>query len=304
MLPAQKKKAPSKHPALPPSKRLRFKQPRLSIFRILRPVRISVLPPSKVTRSGNRQKFIKAECYRCKWTPKTINRLFDASSGCGRDELALVRISLTNAVKAHGVFSATAPTSGISSPPHYWTCDTTCDPLEEPPMSLFQAIVDSIANPQHAGSNSDLQGLLNLAQLIPGVQDTEQHVKPILDVLGPHLQEVLNNQQQTQGQTAAQQTVSNLSQPGVGVQELQNLFGADRFNSIIGEIASRTGLDQQVILGALPIVIPIIMKLLAGGTNQSNPQAENPVLSNFLGGQNGGALLTEALSLASQFIKR
>jgi len=71
-------------------------------------------------------------------------------------------------------------------------------------MSLFQAIVDSISNPQHAGSNSDLQGLLNLAQLIPGVQDTEQHVKPILDVLGPHLQDVLNNQQQTQGQAAAQ----------------------------------------------------------------------------------------------------
>jgi len=176
--------------------------------------------------------------------------------------------------------------------------------LEEPPMSLFQAIVDSIANPQHAGSNSDLQGLLNLAELIPGVQDTEQHVKPILDVLGPHLQDVLANQQQTQGQAAAQQTVTNLSQPGVGVQELQNLFGADRFNSIIGEIAGRTGLDQQVILGALPIVIPIIMKLLASGTNQSNPQAQNPVLSSFLAGQNGGALLTEALSLASQFVKR
>ncbi len=133
-------------------------------------------------------------------------------------------------------------------------------------MSLFQAIIDSTSNPQHAGSNSDLQGLTNLAQLIPGVQDTEQHVKPILDVLGPHLQDVLNNQQQTQGQAAAQQTVSNLSQPGVGVQELQNL--------------------------------------LAGGTNQSDSQAPNQVLNSFLGGQNGGALLTEAFSLASQFMKR
>ena len=171
-------------------------------------------------------------------------------------------------------------------------------------MSLFQAIIDSIANPQHAGSNSDLQGLMNLAQLIPGVQDTEQHVKPILDVLGPHLQDALNNQQQTQGQAATQQTVANLSQPGIGVPELQNLFGADRFNSIIGEIASRTGLDQQVILGALPIVVPIIMKLLASGTNQSDAQAPNPVLNNFLGGQNGGALLTEVFNLASQFVKR
>src|ERR1700752_1633869 len=104
-------------------------------------------------------------------------------------------------------------------------------------MSLFQAIVDSIANPQHNGRNSDLQGLMNLAQMIPGVQDTEQHVKPILDILGPHLQDVLNNQQQTQGQATAQKTVTNLSQPGAGVQELQNLFGPDRFKSIIGEIA-------------------------------------------------------------------
>jgi hypothetical protein len=171
-------------------------------------------------------------------------------------------------------------------------------------MSLFQSIVDSIANPRHAGNNSDLQGLLNLAQFIPGAQDAEQHVKPILDILGPHLQDVLNTQQQTQGQAAAQQTVSNLSQPGVGVPELQNLFGADRFNGIVGEIASRTGLDQQMILGALPLVIPVIMKLLAGGTNQSNAQASNPVLNSFLGGQNGGTLLTEAFSLASQFLRK
>src|SRR5258708_8557981 len=153
-------------------------------------------------------------------------------------------------------------------------------------MSLFQAIIDSISNPQHAGSNADLQGLTNTAQLIPGVQDAEQHVKPILDVLGPHLQDVLNNQQQTQGQAVTQQTVTNLSQPGGGVQELQNLFGAERFSGIIGEITSRTGLDQQVILGALPIVVPITMKLIAGGTNESDSHAPNQVLNSYLGGHN------------------
>jgi hypothetical protein len=171
-------------------------------------------------------------------------------------------------------------------------------------MSLFQSIVNSISNPQHAASGDDLQGLLNVASAIPGAQNAEQQVKPILDVVGPHLQDVLNQQQQTQGQGAVQQTVSNLSQPGAEVADLQNLFGADRFNSIIGEIANRTGMDQQVIMTALPVVIPVIMKLLSGGTNQSNPQAPNPVLNSFLGGQNGGAMLTEAFSLASQFLKK
>jgi hypothetical protein len=51
-----------------------------------------------------------------------------------------------------------------------------------------------------------LRGLLNLAQLIPGVQGAEQQVQPILGVLGSHLQDALNQQQQTSGTGAVQQT--------------------------------------------------------------------------------------------------
>ena len=64
-------------------------------------------------------------------------------------------------------------------------------------MSLFQTILESIENPNHAGSQQDLHGLLNLAQLLPGVQGAEQQVQPILGILGSHLQQALNQQQQT-----------------------------------------------------------------------------------------------------------
>ena len=66
-------------------------------------------------------------------------------------------------------------------------------------MSLFQTILESIENPNHAGSQQDLHGLLNLAQLLPGVEGAEQQVQPILGVLGSHLQDALNQQQQTGG---------------------------------------------------------------------------------------------------------
>jgi hypothetical protein len=172
-------------------------------------------------------------------------------------------------------------------------------------MNFFQTVLQSIENPEHAGSPQDLHGLLNLAQLVPGVQGAEQQMQPILGVLGSHLQDALNEQQQNNGQAAVQQTVTNLSQPGAGVQEIVNLFGQDRFNSLIGEISKRTGLDSQLILQFLPALIPVVMKLLATGTHQTNPQAQNPVLNNFLGAnQNGGALLTEAFQLASQFLKK
>jgi len=172
-------------------------------------------------------------------------------------------------------------------------------------MSFFQTILDSIENPNHAGSQQDLSGLLNVAQALPLGQGGQQNLQPILGVLGAHLQDVLNQQQQNSGQAAVQQTVTNLSQPGVGVQQVQNLFGQERFNGLIDEISQRTGLNSQLVLGLLPMLIPVLMKLLATGNHQSDPQAPNPVLNNFLGtSQNGGALLTEAFQLVSRFLQR
>ncbi len=172
-------------------------------------------------------------------------------------------------------------------------------------MSLFQTILESIDNPNHAGSQQDLHGFLNLAQLLPGVQGAEQQVQPILGVLGSHLQDALNQQQQTGGPAAVQQTLSNLSQPGAGLQEIENLFGQERLNGLIGEIGQRTGLNSQLIVQFLPALIPVVTKLLATGTHRTDPQAPNPVLNNFLGSdQGGGALLNEAFQLASQFLRR
>jgi hypothetical protein len=171
-------------------------------------------------------------------------------------------------------------------------------------MSLFDSILSAIESPQHAGSNQDLQGLANLSSLIPGFQGGQQQIQPILNVVGPHLQDVLNEQKQTEGPEAAQQTVTTLSQPGVSVQDLQNLFGTDRFNGIINQISQTTGINSQLILSALPLVIPAIMQLLASGTHRTDAQAPNPVLNQFLGGQNGGALLNEVFQLASQYVKK
>src|ERR1700680_1310838 len=172
-------------------------------------------------------------------------------------------------------------------------------------MSLFQSILASIENPNHTGSQQDLHSLVSIAQLLPAVQGAQQQSQPILSILGSHLQAALNEQQQNNGQAAVQQTVSNLSVPGAGVQEIINLFGQERFNALMGEISKRTGLDSQVVLQFLPMLIPVVMRLLATGTHQTNPQAQNPVVNNFLGSnQNGGALLTEAFQLASVFLHR
>jgi hypothetical protein len=170
-------------------------------------------------------------------------------------------------------------------------------------MSLFQTIIASIENPDHAGSHQDLGGLANLAQLIPGAGE---NLQPILGLLGQHVQGALQEQQQNQGQAAVQQTVTNLAQQqNVGLDQIQNFLGPDRFNSLVGDVAQKTGINSQLILEFLPVLIPIVMRLLATGNNQNNTQAPNPVLNQFLGGnQGGGAVLGEVFQLASQFLRK
>jgi hypothetical protein len=171
-------------------------------------------------------------------------------------------------------------------------------------MSIFQSFLDSIANPNQAGTQKDLQGLAGLAALVPGLAGAEHQLSPILDVLGSHLKDALSQQQQTEGPSAAQQTVNTLSQSGVSVPQLQDLFGQDRFQQIIGDLTQRTGLNEAMLLGMLPVVIPVVMRVLSAGTHQTDPQAPNPVLGQFLSGnQSGGAVLSEAFQLASKFLR-
>jgi len=60
---------------------------------------------------------------------------------------------------------------------------------------------------------------MNIAQLIPGVQGLE-HRRSLFSASWDRISRTaLNEQQQNNGSAAVQQTVTNLSQPGTGVQE-------------------------------------------------------------------------------------
>jgi uncharacterized protein YidB (DUF937 family) len=172
-------------------------------------------------------------------------------------------------------------------------------------MSFFQSILAAVADPNHVGNQGDLQSWAGIAGLLPGLQGAERQLQPILDVLGRHVKDALSEQQQTQGSAAVQQSVSNLAQGGVSVPQLQDFFGNERFDRIVGDLAQRTGLSESTLLGMLPMLLPVVMRLLSTGNHVSNPQAPNPVLGQFLNSnQGGGPLLSEAFQLASQFLSR
>jgi hypothetical protein len=133
----------------------------------------------------------------------------------------------------------------------------------DPILGLFQTILESGENTNYHGNRQYLHGFLNVAGMLPGIRAAEQQMQPIIGVIGAYLQDALNKQQQANSQAAAEQTFSDLSQPGTGLQEVENLLGRRRFDVLIGEIAQRLGLDSQAILQFLPALIPVVMRLLA-----------------------------------------
>jgi hypothetical protein len=83
-------------------------------------------------------------------------------------------------------------------------------------------------------------------------------------------------------------------------------------------VSQKTGLDAGLILGLLPVLVPIVLNLINGGSQQQGggmgntgamPQQQvstggNPLLNAFLDSDRSGSVdLGDALNMASQYLR-
>jgi hypothetical protein len=81
------------------------------------------------------------------------------------------------------------------------------------------------------------------------------------------------------------------------------LFSEGQQQQMVQEISQRTGLDSKVILGLLPILVPLVLNLLNSGSHNQDPrQGDNPVLNSFLD-SDGDVDVSDALKMADQFLR-
>jgi hypothetical protein len=158
-------------------------------------------------------------------------------------------------------------------------------------MSLLDSILASIANPAQRGSNNDLQDLINLGGTLSQTQGQQAGIQPILEVLGKHTKSALNEQRQAEGDQAVNETVTAISEGSPDVHSIQGLYGERRFDSMLSEIGSKTGLNSQAILSILPMVLPVLMRLLSSGApaTPATPGASIPATPQPAAPQTAGA---------------
>ncbi|MEO0374315.1 MAG: hypothetical protein AAF329_06705 [Cyanobacteria bacterium P01_A01_bin.17] len=172
-------------------------------------------------------------------------------------------------------------------------------------MGLFDQIVSAIDNPSLQASAGQLGGILNTVQsLSSGTQGANsESTQAALGVVGKHVRSALQAQP-SNGQ--AQSLVNQFSGTGANPQAVNALFSEGQQQQMVQEISRRTGLDSKMIVGMLPMLVPLVLNLLNSGSQNQDPrQGGNPVLNSFLDSDGDGDVdVSDALRMAGQFLSK
>jgi hypothetical protein len=186
-------------------------------------------------------------------------------------------------------------------------------------MSFFDQILSAIEDPQQQASADQLGGILGAVDQLSGSNGIDPAMmQTVMSMVGGAVQSSLQEQNSTMGPEH--------------VMGLLNQFGGSNNPSALGAIlnpgmqqqvasgvSQRTGLDAGLIMGLLPVLVPIVLNLINGGSSQQGggignmggamPQQQastggNPLLNAFLDSDRSGNVdLGDALNMASQYLR-
>jgi Bacterial protein of unknown function (DUF937) len=176
-------------------------------------------------------------------------------------------------------------------------------------MSLFDEFLGAVNNPGQQASVDQLGSLVGAVQQLSGQSGIDPGMmQTVMSMVGGQMQSSLQEQQSTMGADHVNSLVNQLGAGGTNNPAMGMLFPPQVQQQLAGQISQRTGLDSNMIMGLLPMLVPIAMQFLQGGAMQSSaaaPQsAGNPLLNMFLDKNNDGNLdLGDAMGLAAQFMQ-
>ncbi|MEM6611953.1 MAG: DUF937 domain-containing protein [Cyanobacteria bacterium P01_C01_bin.72] len=173
-------------------------------------------------------------------------------------------------------------------------------------MSIFKQILNAIDDPQKEASNNQLGSILDTVQQLSGSYQTNPSaVQSAMSIVGSYTKSALQQQRNQGGAAQVNQMLSQFGGTQASPQVLSALFGSSQLQSMIGQIASRTGLNARTIQSMLPILVPLVLNLLRTGNNKNSVQGTNSVLNSFLDADGDGDVdISDMIAMASRHLGR
>lgn len=169
-------------------------------------------------------------------------------------------------------------------------------------MGLFDQVLSAINDPNRQGSSAQIGQLVStVSQLSQQAGTNPNNVNQAASILGGFVRSSLQEKRNQQGNDAVASLIREGSQSNSGM--LGRLFNQGQQQQLVETISQRTGLSSSQIQMLLPVLIPVVMRLLASGETTQPNQSNNSVLSAFLDADRDGDVdLGDMLSQASKFM--
>lgn len=173
-------------------------------------------------------------------------------------------------------------------------------------MGLFNNILGALKNPEQEANDEQLTGIFNaIDQVSRSYQTDPSTVQSAMTIVGKYAKNALREKRSAGGDQQAQEIVNQYAGTQPSPQVVQNLFSMPQIQQLTQEVEKRTGINQGLVQGMLPILVPLVLNFLKTGTHSRNPLSSNPVLSGFLDTDHDGDVdVADALQLASRHLKR
>lgn len=169
-------------------------------------------------------------------------------------------------------------------------------------MSLVNALLGAISNPQQQASTNQLGNILGtFQQLSQDSATSPDAMQAAVGIVGKYVQSSLKEKRETDGPAAALDLVKQFSGTQANNMVVSALLSSEQAQSLIGEIASRTGLPAGTIQGFLPTLIPLVLQVLQSGENLDG--SNNALLTSFLDSDGDGDVdVSDMMKMASRFL--
>jgi hypothetical protein len=174
-------------------------------------------------------------------------------------------------------------------------------------MDLFDAFMGAVADPQQSASVDQLGSILGTVQQLSGQHGIDPGMmQTVMSMVGGQVQSSLQEQQSTMGADHVQNLLGQFSGGSPSNSAVSALMTPQIQQQLASAIAQKTGLDPNMLMGLLPMLVPVAMQFLQGGAPaaQAAPAGGNPLLNMFLDKNHDGNLdLGDAMGVAAQFMQ-
>lgn len=171
-------------------------------------------------------------------------------------------------------------------------------------MDFTQLLSSALGNPSQRANPDDMTNILGTVQRTASQHGANPAIAPtLLSTVGSFVRSALNDRRRERGPGEAEALVDRYGGLQPNPQAVESLFSPQEQARLERSVSQETGLQANVVQAMLPLLVPLVLKFLQGGSPaQAGGAGTNSLLSSFMDADRDGDVdIGDALRMVQGF---